>query len=478
MQYKPKNFLFDKYNINNYTDGNDNKEKNETKNKIIRHYDTDNNFKKIDDLLDDMQCQFNNNKNQFEIEEVKSIDSFNLSNNNKKSDSENELDKFFLKDKKKNLNIGDNELYRFSNVSLFHNNNLNYLNNKNNLFDDFSNKRNSYFINPKFEINETEENKILNDFLIDDSIFDNNLLLNSNRKNNILSIPCTNCEKMINIDEIDEHSNHCFKSKEETKKDYLTQNYDSILDNKIRNIYNYLSKIQNDKSFIYNNNIEEGEFLSLIKFLKKNNEEILNIKIFNSSSLNNMEAINKSLDKLMEKYFNSTNIFTLISRIKIILDEKIKYFKENKNEKEEKKEKSIEKNDIRKTFNLVNKKKNNFFSYQDNSIDEAISESETMELFDLKNMEKILDEKRELKTDNIVNEAKNKRLFLMEVLKVKYQKINNNKEEDLIQPIMIWEEAKKKNVKINDWQKFIFEELNNPHKYLKKIQKIKEQNKN
>ena len=65
----------------------------------------------------------------------------------------------------------------------------------------------------------------------------------------------------------------------------------------------------------------------------------------------------------------------------------------------------------------------------------------------------------------------------MEVLKVKYQKINNNKEEDLIQPIMIWEEAKRKKVKINDWSKFIFEELNNPEKYLKRIRKRKERKK-
>ena len=474
MPFKPINCLFDKLSINNcHTEGNENKEK--KKNKVMKHYDTDNNFNKIDDLLDDMQSQFNNNKHQFEIEEVKSINSFNMSNNNKNSD--NELDKFFLKDKNKYSNIGDNELYRFSNVSLFHNNDLFYLNNKNknNLFDDFSNKRNSYFINPKFEINEIEDHKILNDFLIDDSIFDNNIFLNSNKKNDILSIPCTNCEKMLNIDEIDEHSNNCFKSKEEIKNDYSNHNYDSILNIKLKNIYNYFSRIQNDKSFIVNNNIDEGEFFDLIQFLKKNIEEILKIKIFNSSSLNIMEKINNSLDKLMEKYFNSTNILTLISRIKIILEEKIKYFLENKNEKDEQKENSNN-NNFRKTFNMINKKKN-YFSYQENSIDEAISESETMELFDLKNMEKILNEKRELKTDNLVNEAKNKRLFLMEVLKVKYQKINNNKEEDLIQPIMIWEEAKKKKVKRNDWSKFIFEELNNPNKYLKRIQKRKERKK-
>ena len=100
-----------------------------------------------------------------------------------------------------------------------------------------------------------------------------------------------------------------------------------------------------------------------------------------------------------------------------------------------------------------------------------------MEFFDLKKIEQLLDEKRELKSDSLndfVNEAKNKRLFLMEVLKVKYQKINNNKNENLITPIMIWNEAKKKNITKSNWSKFIFDELNNSKKYLKLIQKEKD----
>ena len=73
--------------------------------------------------------------------------------------------------------------------------------------------------------------------------------------------------------------------------------------------------------------------------------------------------------------------------------------------------------------------------------------------------------------DKIINEAKNKRLFLMEVLKVKFQKIKENKNEDLILPEMIWKEALKKNIERNNWTQFIFNELHNPNKYLKMIQK-------
>ena len=125
---------------------------------------------------------------------------------------------------------------------------------------------------------------------------------------------------------------------------------------------------------------------------------------------------------------------------------------------------------------MTNIQQNNNYLYHENISDDLISESETTENFDLKNMEKILDEKRELKSnnlDNVVNEAKNKRLFLMEVLKVKYQKINQNKEENLIPPIMIWKEAMKKKIKMKEWSKFIFDELSNPGKYIKIMEKRK-----
>ena len=106
-----------------------------------------------------------------------------------------------------------------------------------------------------------------------------------------------------------------------------------------------------------------------------------------------------------------------------------------------------------------------------------ITDSETKEFLDLKKMGKILDEKRNFKMqklDNFINEEKNKRLFLMEVLKVKYQKINDNKNNANIIPdipdILIWKEAEKKKIEKSNWANFILDELNNPNKYLKIIQ--------
>ena len=77
------------------------------------------------------------------------------------------------------------------------------------------------------------------------------------------------------------------------------------------------------------------------------------------------------------------------------------------------------------------------------------------------------------KFDDFIKEEKNKRLFLMEVLKTKFQKINKNTNVNLIPDILIWKEAKKKKIGKNIWSKFIMDEFNNPNKYLKIIKNEK-----
>ena len=475
--------IYDNLYKNNYINEKDKKkEERNINNKINKPIIIESIFKENDRLFDNKKnTVINNNKNKLKNDYIQINSSLN-DNRNNNSDNENELDIFFKKNKN-NENLSKIECIRASNISLYNNNDLSFLdhkNNKNFLYDDFfsKNRNISYFINPKIEKKESEENNYLNDFLIDDNYENDIILEHKSKKDNFLIIPCMNCEKMINIDEIDEHSNCCFKMKKDIKNEDSIHHNISIIDNKLKNIYIYLSNTQNDKTNIYLSNIDFNGNLDLILLLKQKLIEILNIKIINSFSINEMSKINTIFYKLIKKFYNSTNIFTLLSRIKILLEEKIKYFNEynGKRNKIENKLKGQEKkntdnNNLRNNENKEIKNKNND-SYENNSIDDAISESETMELFDLKKMEKILDEKRELKLDNLdhyINEAKNKRLFLMEVLKVKYQKINSNKEDELIPPIMIWEEAKKKKIKINDWTKFIFDELNNPNKYLIKI---------
>ena len=210
--------------------------------------------------------------------------------------------------------------------------------------------------------------------------------------------------------------------------------------------------------------MEFNEHFEIIEGLKLNINKILEIKEFNFSSIDELNKINNIFSNSMEKCLNSPNVFTLLNRAKILLEEKKNFFL-----------KKIKKNNNNNIEGGISKNKN----LAEHSLEEIMSESETMEFLDLKKMEKILDEK-ELKTENLdklINEAKNKRLFLIEVLKVKYQKIKEKENEDLIEPEMIWKEAVKKNIEMKNWTEFIFNELNNPNKYLKMIKKGNNTNK-
>ena len=97
----------------------------------------------------------------------------------------------------------------------------------------------------------------------------------------------------------------------------------------------------------------------------------------------------------------------------------------------------------------------------------AVGVTSECEYFDLELIGKILDEKNENKIDNLdnkVNVAKNKRLFMMEILKIKYKKgITDN---DFIDSEMLFNEVMKKNIKMNDWANFILEQINNKEKCL------------
>ena len=459
-------------NFNNLLDFEENVQKNnnDINNKMkkynISEYSCDRNSRRFQDKLN-ANNKLNNERSQNSF----LFNSFWFNNHGNCSiiEEDNILDDFFKK-KEKIIDNNNNELFRFSNI----NNNLND--------DNFNSKRISnyfnHFINSKIEKIEGNENHQIKD-LSSDKNFEKELMItdkkfNENKNDNLLSIPCMNCGKIINISDIDDHSIKCFKIKEESVN--LFSNDDSTsIEIKLKNIYEYLIREQNKNQ---NSNINVGSF-DFIEILKKKVKEILNIKTTSQISLEKLKKINKIISELLEKNVHSTNKTTLLNRLKILIDKKIEYMQKEL-EAMLKIENNLNKNDNKSNNNnlknMTNIQQNNNYLYHENSSDDLISESETMENFDLKNMEKILDEKRELKfynLDNVVNEAKNKRLFLMEVLKVKYQKINQNKEENLIPPIMIWKEAMKKKIKMKEWSKFIFDELSNPGKYIKIMEKRK-----
>lgn len=428
-----------------------NKKKEELKdineNNIKRLYNSEYIFEKKNTVLDKNQNQ-NNKKEKKNI--YTPICQINT--------NEHELDKFFNQN---NNNIITNEDIRFSNISKINNNDNLYLNNKNNLIDNNYNNK-EINVNESNDLYEFEKN------LLDEINNNENIQKEKEVKNNniidktseiIISIPCLNCDKLINIDEIDEHSNKCFNTKKNNNIKENSDDYITIIENKLKNILEYLEKLGNNN--IFDNNISKMEFnehSEIIEELKLNINKILEIKEFNFSSIDELNKINNIFSNSMEKCLNSPNVFTLLNRAKILLEEKKNFFL-----------KKIKKNNNNNIEGGISKNKN----LAEHSLEEIMSESETMEFLDLKKMEKILDEK-ELKTENLdklINEAKNKRLFLMEVLKVKYQKIKENENEDLIEPEMIWKEAVKKNIEMKNWTEFIFNELNNPNKYLKMIKK-------
>ena len=422
-------------------------------NNIKRLYNSEYIFEKKNTVLDKNQNQ-NNKKEKKNI--YTPICHINT--------NEHELDKFFNLN---NNNIITNEDIRFSNISKINNNDNLYLNNKNNLIDNNYNNK-EINVNESNDLYEFEKN------LLDEINNNENIQKEKEVKNNniidktseiIISIPCLNCDKLINIDEIDEHSNKCFNTKKNNNIKENSDDYITIIENKLKNILEYLEKLGNNN--IFDNNISKMEFnehSEIIEELKLNINKILEIKEFNFSSIDELNKINNIISNSMEKCLNSPNVFTLLNRAKILLEEKKNFFL-----------KKIKKNNNNNIEGGISKNKN----LAEHSLEEIMSESETMEFLDLKKMEKILDEK-ELKTENLdklINEAKNKRLFLIEVLKVKYQKIKENENEDLIEPEMIWKEAVKKNIEMKNWTEFIFNELNNPNKYLKMIKKGNNTNK-
>ena len=458
-------------NLNMLTGIDENNIENEIKNKILKYNISEYYYPKIRRRTDKIKLvKDKNGKSNF------------LKNNkvNEKKGEENLLDNFARKSYN-TMNINElNRSYLSKYNSVKNNLDINLSSD-----DKFSNYKISFyfnhFINQNIEKIEEEENHIINDFLIDNNFENENLTNNKieqdNKIDDFIIFPCMNCGKMINIDEIDEHSSNCFKKKVKSKNKVSNNNMYYLIEMKLKNIYEYLinenKKINsNDINNINNNdNLDLNEYFNFILTMKKNVEQILDLKCINQLSKEKITQINNNLNELMEQFNKSNNFYTLLNIVKMLFQEKINYLKIS-----EKNEDNIKfRNKIIIDINSKNKDLNT-----EDSIEGLKTESETIECFDLKKMEKILEQKREYKENKLesfINETKNKRLFLMEVLKIKYQRINNDKIVNLITPTMIWEEAVKKKIGMNKWTNFIYEELNNPYKYLKLTQREKNVNK-
>ena len=334
-----------------------------------------------------------------------------------------------------------------------------------NIFNDFSKKLTN---SAKNNINNTNPNKIKN-------------------KLDIISIPCMNCGNLIELDKIEKHSLNCVK----VSKDILSI---GLPNKEIYNI-NYKLKKLND----YMINIEKEEKSNNMKYyitaLKEYIEKTLNINKINVENIRELKNISKNFTMLnIHKKTNSLNFLILIDRAMILIQEKIKIFKnickaenirssrtslsqkhesefENRinNKKEEldkiNLEMQLEKIKVKNLRNSISSKSynslNNIFINNGNSNNNNSSQNSCSSLeisFENNNNETL---------ENNSNSSKKnkKKLFFREVVRIKFEKLHNSHRGQKIPLKMIWEEAIKNNVHENNWESFILEELNNPKKY-------------
>ena len=212
------NILHDKKkiyeNLNLFKDTKEKKDEDEIKNKVIKH-----------------------NTSVFILEKNKLFSDENKNKKNKKNCNEpvcqintceHELDKFFRYNN--NINNPNNDLIRFSNISNINKNNVFYLNkNKTKI------RNNNNLMNNKIETIEGNESHELLDF--EEKILEE-IKDNENKIDQIITVPCLICNKLINIDEADEHSNKCYNSKKNNSINNKNNidNYLIIIHNKLKNI--------------------------------------------------------------------------------------------------------------------------------------------------------------------------------------------------------------------------------------------------
>ena len=367
------------------------------------------------------------------------------------------------------------------------------------------------YLNPEDPKSEEFEEKSFNIFK---GIYKKRMISSSNNLNkiekdrikdkiDIISIPCLNCGNLVEIDKIEKHSLSCFKVSNDIL--YLE------LSNKETNNINYKLKKLND----YITNIEKEENSDNIKYLvtviKEYIEKVLKINQTNNESVKELKRIYKNFIMLNNhKHKKSLNFIILIDRARILVQEKIKIFKNiiskteisksqkpmsnnlcqqsefetriNKKSKELEKinqEMQLEKIKVKNLRDSVFAKsscikiKNGLSTYNGNVINITNNRYNNKSL---KNSNSSL----EISLDNNTNRSfenssyasiknKKKKLFFREVIRLKLEKLHNSHRGQKIPPAIIWEKALKNNIPENNWESFILRELNKPQKSENKI---------
>ena len=391
-----------------------------------------------------------------------------------------------------------------------------------------------------------------------------------------MHIPCMNCGNLISLNDIEKHSLTCTKVSEEVMKSESSKYELYSIDYKLKKLNEHLSSILNETKD--NNYDYEMQYLStiLLEYVKK----VLILQKIDIPTIKEFKKVVKNLENISIKHKNNLSELILIDRTKLLVNEKLKIFKdEYKKEANSRKsnilksgsikyeedlklkiqqleklnaETELEKNKVKnlrksagpanrpilkpKISNISEKKiddsifsdkeNNNISINNGNKVEEIVSDvennsnilsintsisnisdyggsfiglnknlgSSSENLNNLYNNNENNKEnnynKFQISNENILNgnkltfnnennnndypyegdEKKDKKIFFMEVLKVKFEKLHSSHKGQKINQKYIWEECKRQNIPKENWSQFILGELNNPYKYME-IQK-------
>ena len=392
-----------------------------------------------------------------------------------------------------------------------------------------------------------------------------------------MHIPCMNCGNLISLNDIEKHSLTCTKVSEEVMKSESSKYELYSINYKLKKLSEHLSSILNETKD--NNYDYEMQYLStiLLEYVKK----VLILQKIDIPTIKEFKKVVKNLENISIKHKNNLSELILIDRTKLLVNEKLKIFKdEYKKEANTRKsnilksgsikyeedlklkmqqleklnvETELEKNKVKnlrksagpanrpiirpKISNLSEKKiDDSIFSDKENNSININNNNKVGEIVsDVENNSNILsvntsisnisdfggsfvggnknfsnfenlnnlynnnenNNKYEISSENVLNgnkltfnnknnnnieypyegdEKKDKKVFFMEVLKIKFEKLHSSHKGQKINQKYIWEECKRQNIPKENWSQFILGELNNPYKYME-IEKKERRNK-
>ena len=141
-----------------------------------------------------------------------------------------------------------------------------------------------------------------------------------------ISIPCINCGNLIQMNEMEKHSLQCSKVTIDMLKVDLTNKKISSIDYKLKKLKDYIN-------YLGNNNNDNNQFLEkdkyLIMIIREYIEKALKINQANTSNRKELKNISKNFAMLTIKYNKSLNYLILMDRAKLLIEEKLKIFKES-----------------------------------------------------------------------------------------------------------------------------------------------------